>query len=208
MNRQFKRAVGVALILGITAAGGAGAGTALSAMLASPISDAPDDAQLKPKYGTLYVEGNVADAAGEAPWAVRRYTGQTGLDCFEPGQVKDGIFGSVHNGRFFPAAEDEPNGSCADLQSSENAPDGVVVSILRRYDGDSVAQRSVIYGLARPAVTMIEATVGAKTRTIRVGPQGTFLFVYAGEVTFENASIRYRYGTGRSTELRNAASLP
>jgi hypothetical protein len=148
------------------------------------------------------VEGNARDPGGEAAWAVRRYTGRTGLQCFEAGQVVSGRFGRVHGGRFYESPDDEPTGACGDLADATETPDGVLIGIHRRFDGHKTADRSVVYGLATRGVTSVTVDGPGGQRRVLVGPKGTFVTAYAGDLTFGDIQVSYGYSDGSAKTLR------
>ena len=202
MTKKIKQNTRVLAVLVGTVAAGAGMGTALSSAAGTNVSEEPDATYLTPVSGSQVVEGDVADPSGGPSWAVRRYTGQTGLDCYEVGQTSNGEFGEVHRGKFQASPSDQPTGTCGDLSSPTLSPDGAQLGIYRRFDGAKTAERSVLYGIARKDVERVVVSTPDGNRTLQVGPAGTFLAVYSGDYGFAEVSVSYVYRDGTSRALR------
>lgn len=202
MNKKIKQNTRLLAVLAGTVVAGAGMGTALSSAAGTNGAEEPDATYLTPVSGSPIVEGDAADPGGEPSWAVRRYTSQTGLDCYEVGQMVDGAFGEVHRGKFQVTPSDQPTGTCGDLSSEARSPDGVQLGIYRRFDGAKTARRSALYGIARKDVERVVVSGPGGSRTLTVGPAGTFLAVYGGDYGFADVKVSYVYRDGTTRTLR------
>jgi len=196
MIASLKRRGGLLSLLIAAIVAGVLVGSAIASNGAS--SDEPNDDAFKPVTGSHRLGTDVADTNGEAPWTVRRYRGKTGLDCYELGQHSDGQFGRTWQGHFSATADDQPSGTCGDLQA---APAGVLVTMYGRGNGGRSVDRSVLYGIATADVTSVVADGPGESRTLKVDDSGTFVTVYSGRHSFKDVAVTFNYSDGTQRHL-------
>jgi hypothetical protein len=180
------------LLFAAVVVGGIATGTVVSSASTDPKEG--DDPRYAVTRGTEVIEGHVKDPRGQAPWAVRRYRGQTGLDCIDAGQARNGSFGRATTGKF-TASEGLPTGLCAPLA---DAPDGAIVAFrqVAQEPGATSPDTSILYGVAEPNVRRVIARDSGGTRTLDVGARGTFMTVYTGVRGFSDVEVSFEYADG------------
>lgn len=203
MSKLKEYAVLTATLLVTVVAGVALGSTVVSARQPS---EEPDDRQYRPVSGSHVIGATVADVAQESPWAVRTYRGQTGLTCFESGQVRDGAFGRKIVGEFRAFPESEPTGVCGETDTSPT--DTMMVFDGRGTGEGSTIDRSILSGVAGDSVASVTVTRGGTSQ--RLTPSGanrTFLTVFDGKVGFADVviSVTFRDGTTQALPKKPAA---
>lgn len=195
--RRIALATVLFALIGATTAG-AGLLFLRGSVFPSPaVRDVPRD-QL-PQAGTTRLTGLTADdpAAGRPPWTLRLARSSTGLLCSTVGQLDGGRFGLVGlDGRFRTYPERIVD-SCGERLGGDRA------SLLgaRVFDADDPREvRTVVNGVAGPALRAVTLEVRGRRREVRVGPGGTFLAVLPGYPEDSGVQATLRFASGR-TEL-------
>lgn len=162
--------LGLAFVLttlaGVASASVLGAGSAAEAPAGDDDAAVPDSARLGEP---------VPDPRGGPPWAVRVYESVSGRRCAGVGRTRAGkAFGpSDAEGR----VQDTPasfSGSCTEPGT---APAQVILAQYGDVDG---APRSVLYGVAEPAVATIAATGPGGPTAVALDRRRTFIVVREG----------------------------
>jgi hypothetical protein len=199
MIERLKAISGLLLVLAMMLVAGIAAGATL---VSAQSHEESDDQKLTPRAGSHRLSERAAiDPRGEEGWRVRRYTGTTGLDCYEVGQIVGGDFGNRVAGRFRAWPLDEPTGLCGDLATSR---DGAMVSAMGRGTGEGTnIDRTVVYGIAEPRIKHLTVTTPAgETQQAAVDGRGTFAASFAGEQHLSAMTITYTYRDGRRARLK------
>jgi hypothetical protein len=193
--RRSRRSLLLAAALALIVAGSAMAGT-LYVLRGSPIP-APEERDAGPAQtvapGTSVVLPLRADdPAGGPPFAMRIARSRTGLICATVGQIEGGDFGLVGlDRRFRPLAEGAVD-SCGERR--DNAASLVGARVL---DADRRADvRTVVSGIAGPNLRSAQVRTGATTRTLELGPGGTFISVIRGYPEDVGVRVRLRFADG------------
>jgi hypothetical protein len=132
------------------------------------------------------------DPAGGPAWALRVGRSRTGSICSTVGQEVGGEFGVTGtDGRFRPLAEGAVDGC---------GKDGSTLIGARVFDARRAADvRTVVNGVAGRDLRSASVTAVGRTRSVQVGPGGSFLVAYRGYP--ENLAIDVRLGfAGGRTE--------
>ena len=116
---------------------------------------------------------DAADPAGGRPWDVRVSRSRTGQLCTAVGQVVDGRLGIVGLDGRFRALPQLGYDTCGQAAACWSA---------RACSTRRVARTCAPWSVAWPvrASTASSWTVAASTRTLELGPEGTFITVFAG----------------------------
>jgi hypothetical protein len=115
---------------------------------------------------------------GEPPWDIRLSRTRAGETCTAVGQVLNGQFGIVGLDHVFRALPLGGVDACG-----VNAPDGPVLAGARVFvGGSSQAARTVVNGVAGAGARSVTVYGPGGARTLPLGPQGSFITVYAGYV--------------------------
>jgi hypothetical protein len=177
----------------------AGIAVGSTVVAASPEPE-PDDTALRPASGTHRFGAATPDPAGEGQWTVRRYRGQTGLDCYEVGQVEGGRFGNHVAGTFRAWPSDEPTGLCGHLGDN---PTGTLTAAMRRGTGSGrTTDRTIVYGIALPTVELISIGMpDGSSRRATVDNNGTFVRALKGDYRLRDLDVTYQYSDGSSKRL-------
>jgi hypothetical protein len=114
----------------------------------------------------------------EPPWDIRLSRTRAGETCTAVGQVVGGQFGIVGLDHVFRALALGGVDACG-----VNAPDGPVLAGARVFVGTSTqSARTVVNGVAGAGARSVTVYGPGGARALRLGPQGSFLTVYAGYV--------------------------
>ena len=198
---MYKKVISLAAMLIVAIMLGVSAGSVLADSI-SPnrgvAEESSSNAPLRPVAGSHAIGSRAADSADQEDWAVRTYRGATGLNCYEVGQIRDGVFGRRGADGFRAQGRSQPSGMCTNLG---DAPDGVAITIHTRGTGGPVPNRSVLYGLAQPTVESITVRGTEGTSELVPGKDGTFLRVYDGAVDFSDLEVTFHYVDGETKVL-------
>lgn len=206
---RLRRIVLATLLFALIGATTAGAGLLLlrGTVIPGPaVRDVPRD-QL-PLPGTTRLTGLTAEdpVAGRPPWTLRLARSSTGLLCSTVGQLDGGRFGLVGlDGRFRTYPERIVD-SCGERLDGERA------SLLgaRVFDADDPREvRTVVNGVAGPALRAVTLEVRGRRREAPVGPGGTFLAVLPGypEDSGVQATLRFASGKTETHPLARSATV-
>lgn len=114
----------------------------------------------------------------EPPWDIRLSRTRAGETCTAVGQVLDGQFGIVGLDHVFRALPLGGVDACG-----VNAPNGPVLAGARVFVGtSSLSARTVVNGVAGAGARSVTVYGPGGVRALRLGPQGSFITVYAGYV--------------------------
>jgi hypothetical protein len=178
VGRLSAVAVGVVLLLVAAAA----AAAVLLIQQGSPLP-APHAQDLRSSGVPLPASAHLAglDApdpeSSNPPWDVRLSRTSTGETCTAVGQVLDGRFGIVGLDHVFRALPLGSVDSCG-IESG----DGPVLVGAKSFVGFSPSQaRTVVSGVAGGGARSVTVYTAATRRPLKLGPQGSFITVYAGE---------------------------
>ena len=175
-RRRVPRARAFVLTLLATLLLAGATATASYLLTGSPIPgaharDVPDEAT--PLRETARLMGlDAADPAGGRPWDVRVSRSRTGQLCTAVGQVVDGRLGIVGLDGRFRALPQLGYDTCGQAPLLVGAR---VFDAPRRAD-----VRTVVSGVAGTGVTRVVVDGGGEQRTLELGPEGTFITVFAG----------------------------
>lgn len=195
---RLRRIVLATLLFALIGATTAGAGLLLlrGTVIPGPaVRDVPRD-QL-PLPGTTRLTGLTAEdpVAGRPPWTLRLARSSTGLLCSTVGQLDGGRFGLVGlDGRFRTYPE-------RIVDSCGERLDGERVSLLgaRVFDADDPREvRTVVNGVAGPALRAVTLEVRGRRREAPVGPGGTFLAVLPGYPEDSGVQATLRFASGKT----------
>ncbi len=182
------RTVLVAIVLSTATATAAAAATLYtlrgSVIPAPAAQDVP--ATQTPVPGSAQVSPlRVADPQAEvAPWSLRTAQSDTGYVCSTVGQVADGEFGLVGLDGRFRTLDPVIADSCGQEQQR-----GATLIGARVLAGKRPADvRTIVNGVAGPALRRVELLTSDGTRTAAVDPDGRFVGVLAGYP--ENVGLR------------------
>lgn len=140
--------------------------------------------------------------AGQPPWDIRLSRTRAGETCTAVGQVLDGQFGIVGLDHVFRALPLGGVDACG-----VNSPDGPVLAGARVFVGEDPAQaRTVVNGVAGAGARSVTVYTGASRRALTLGPQGSFITVYAGYVEEVRPRVLVRLDDGRSRTIAFAQS--
>ncbi|HKH78602.1 MAG TPA: hypothetical protein VJ996_01195, partial [Solirubrobacteraceae bacterium] len=132
-----------------------------------------------PLPGSAHLAGlDAADPeSSNPPWDLRLSQTRSGETCTAVGQVFDGHFGIVGLDHVFRAL---PLGS-VDSCGTDNG-DGPILVGAKDFVGSTPGQaRTVLSGVAGSDARSVTAYAGGAARRLKLGPQGSFITVYAGE---------------------------
>jgi hypothetical protein len=111
------------------------------------------------------------------PWDLRLSRTSSGETCTAVGQVFDGQFGIVGLDHVFRALPLGSVDSCG-----IDSGDGPLLVGAKDFVGLTPSQaRTVISGIAGPGVRSVTTYAGGAPRRLKLGPDGSFITVYAGE---------------------------
>jgi hypothetical protein len=129
-----------------------------------------------------------ADPAGALPWALRVARSRTGLLCSTVGQVRTREFGLVGlDGRFRTLADGVVDG-CGQRP----------IIGARVFDAPRPADvRTVVNGVAGPALRSVSVVAAGRRRSVAVGPDGSFLLVLRGYPEDIGIDVRLSFSGGR-----------
>lgn len=196
--RTVARVIAATVLFALIGAATAGAGLLLlrGTVIPGPAArDVPRD-QL-PLPGTTRATGLIAEdpVAGRPPWTLRLARSSTGLLCSTIGQLDGGRFGLVGLDGRFRVMPDRIVDACGERLSGERA------SLIgaRVFDADTPQEvRTVVNGVAGPALRAVTLEVGGRARTVPVGPGGTFLAVLPGYPEDSGVQATLRFAGGRT----------
>ncbi|MBB4661912.1 hypothetical protein [Conexibacter arvalis] len=155
--------------------------------------DVPPD-QL-PLPGTARATGLTADdpEPGRPPWTLRLARSSTGLLCSTVGQLDDGRFGLVGLDGRFRAYSERIVDSCGEQLSGERAS----LVGARVFDADDPQEvRTVVNGVAGPALRAVSLEARGRARELPIGPGGTFLAALAGYPEDSGVEVELRFASG------------
>lgn len=208
---RLRRVALATLLFALIGATTAGAGLLLlrSTVIPGPaVRDVPRD-QL-PLPGTTRLTGLTADdpVAGRPPWALRLARSSTGLLCSTVGQLEDGRFGLVGlDGRFRTLPERIVDACGERLAGARASLIGA-----RVFDAqDPQEVRTVVNGVAGPALRAVSIEVRGRARAVPVGSGGTFLAVLPGYPEDSGVQATLRFASGRTEThplARSATVVP
>jgi hypothetical protein len=132
-----------------------------------------------PLPGSAYLAGLDASdpESSNPPWDLRLSRTSTGETCTAVGQVFDGRFGIVGLDRVFRALPLGSVDSCG--IDSGNGP--ILVGAKSFVGSTSREARTVLSGVAGSGARSVTAYATGASRRLKLGPQGSFITVYAGE---------------------------
>jgi len=135
----------------------------------------------------------VPDPSGGIPWTVRRYVSTSGGSCVEAGRISDGRFGQIHPDGTFSELPLQQGGTCGDL-----VEEPVLLAINHYPAAGQRPARTVLFGLARPDVSALEATGpdGAR-RPLVASIEGGFVLPLAGTIAPTDLPVRITLLTGQ-----------
>jgi len=195
---RLRRIAVATLLFALIGAATAGAGLLLlrGSVIPSPaIRDVPRD-QL-PQPGTARLTGLTAEdpVAGRPPWTLRLARSSTGLLCSTVGQLDDGRFGLVGLDGRFRVMPERIVDACGERLAGERA------SLIgaRVFDADDPREvRTVVNGVAGPALRAVTLEVRGRRREVPVGPGGAFLAVLPGYPEDSGLLATLRFASGRT----------
>jgi hypothetical protein len=199
-SARIRRIVLATLLFALIGATTAGAGLLLLRATVIPgpaVRDVPRD-QL-PLPGTTRLTGLTADdpVAGRPPWTLRLARSSTGLLCSTVGQLDGGRFGLVGLDGRFRVMPERIVDACGERLGGERAS----LVGARVFDADDPQEvRTVVNGVAGPALRAVSVEVRGRARPVPVGPGGTFLAVLPGYPEDSGVQATLRFASGR-TEL-------
>jgi hypothetical protein len=142
------------------------------------------------------------------PWDLRLSRTSGGETCTAVGQVYDGQFGIVGLDHVFRAL---PLGSVDSCGIDSGAKDEPLLVGAKSFVGATPAQaRTVLSGIAgQEARSVTVSAAGGPPRRLRLGPQGSFITVYAGEAEAlqPRVMIALRDGRMRTVELERSGAF-
>ncbi|WP_354697306.1 hypothetical protein DSM112329_02929 [Paraconexibacter sp. AEG42_29] len=173
--RRLPVLVLIALGLGATAAAAALFALRATVITAPAVRDVPSAMRAVPGTGVLSAV-SAPDPGGGARWTLRTTRSQTGLVCSTVGQLVDGEFGIVGlDGRFRLLPE-----RLVDACGSPVRDRASLLSV-RIFDADRHADvRSILSGVAGPALESAELRTAGGRRRLAVDTAGRFLAVLRG----------------------------
>ena len=116
-------------------------------------------------------------ASGSPPWDLRLSRTRSGETCTAVGQVVEGRFGIVGLDDVFRPLPLGGVDSCG-----IDAPDGPTLVGAQSFVGSTPGQaRTVLSGVAGSGARSVTAYATGAPRRLRLGPDGSFITVYAGE---------------------------
>jgi hypothetical protein len=137
------------------------------------------------------------------PWDLRLSRTAAGETCTAVGQVLNGRFGVVGLDHEF---REQPLGSVDSC--GIDSPSGPAMIGARTFIGAATGQaRTVLSGVAGAGARSVVAYAQGETRHLRLGPDGSFITVYAGEAETVQPAVRIvgRDGRARSIQLEQGA---
>jgi hypothetical protein len=188
--RWRRVALGFCVALPIAATSGA----ATAVVLREAVISAPDPSQVPdeqtPLAGTARVSSvRAADPGRGLPWAVRVARSKTGFTCTTVGQVRDGVFGLTGLDGVFRRLPAELSDACGQ---------GGTLTGARVLAADRVADvRSIVYGVAGAGLRGVTLQTATGDRSLRVGPDGTYVAALRGYPEDQSAAVTLRFAGGR-----------
>ncbi len=180
--------------VGLAVSASAAAGTLY--VLRGEVIPAPDERVAGPAQTPVSGTSNVLPlrapdpVRGEPAWALRVSRSKTGLVCTTVGQDVDGDFGIVGlDNRFRPLAE----GAVDACGAGSATLVGARVFDARKREN----VRSVVYGVAGPALRAASVETADGTRRLDVGEGGTFLAAYTNYPEQIGLSVQLEFDGGR-----------
>ena len=141
-------------------------------------------------------------APGEPPWDIRLSRTRAGESCTAVGQVLDGQFGIVGLDHVFRALPLGGVDACG-----VGAPTGPVLAGARVFVGTGAQQaRTVVNGIAGAGARSVTVYGPDGARSLRLGPQGSFITVYPGYVEEVRPRLAVVTGDGHRHTIAFAAS--
>jgi hypothetical protein len=176
-----RRTVLLALALTLLLAGAAAAAILITEGAPLPAPNAQDlQSSGVPLPASAHLAGLDAPDPNpvEPPWDIRLSRTRAGETCTAVGQVLGGQFGIVGLDRVFRALPLGGVDACG-----VDAPHGPVLAGARVFVGTSAADaRTVVNGVAGAEARSVTVYGPEGARALRLGPQGSFITVYAGYV--------------------------
>jgi len=168
-RRWRRRGIGLLVVAAFTGAAAAGAAELISS--GEPVNDQrPADARYD-SSGQLQIALTASDKP--LPWGVQIYTSARGQKCVLMGRVRGAQLGKLDaDGKTFHPYESGRQGACGNPENK----DGYFRDIY------PAADRSVIFGRARPGVKRLIFEADGKRYPARTGLGGAFLIVFRGSV--------------------------
>jgi hypothetical protein len=149
-----------------------------------------------PLPGSAHLAGlDAADPEGaNPPWDLRLSRTSTGETCTAVGQVLDGRFGIVGLDHVFRAL---PLGSVDSCGIGSGA--GPILVGAKTFVGRTPKEaRTVLSGVAGSGTRSVTAYATGAPRRLKLGPEGSFITVYAGEAEEVHPRVRIVTRDGRS----------
>ncbi|MGO9488987.1 MAG: hypothetical protein ACLQBB_08185 [Solirubrobacteraceae bacterium] len=195
-----RRALLIALALVLLLAGAATAAILITKGAPLPAANSRDlQSQGVPLAATARLAGLDAPdpRAGEPAWDIRLSRTAAGETCTAVGQVLGSQFGIVGLDHVFRALALGGVDACGVA-----APDGPLLAGARVFVGaDPAEARTVVNGVAGPGVRSVTVYGPGGPRPLRLGPQGSFITVYAGYVEEVRPRIVLAMSDGRSRSI-------
>jgi hypothetical protein len=141
-----------------------------------------------------------------APWDLRLSRTSSGETCTAVGQVLDGRFGIVGLDHVF---RELPLGS-VDSCGIDDGEDGPLLVGAKSFVGSTPGEaRTVLSGIAGSDARSVIAIASGAARQLTLGPQGSFITVYAGEAEEVRplVTVMMRDGRVHTIELEPSTSL-
>ena len=186
---RVSRALKTAAAMAATAALGVSAASALVSRTPAAVT----------RHSPLALPGSdragqaVPDPSGGLPWAARRYVSASGGSCVEAGRIRDGRFGQIHPDGAFSELPLEQGGTCGDLVAEP-----VLLAINHYPAAGQRPARTVLFGLAGPAVSALEVTgPDGAPRPLVAGVAGEFVLPLAGTIAPTDLPVGVTLRTGQ-----------
>lgn len=195
---RIRRVALTTVLFALIGATTAGAGLLLlrSTVIPGPsVRDVPRD-QL-PLPGSTRLTGLTADdpVAGRPPWTLRLARSSTGLLCSTVGQLDGGRFGLVGLDGRFRVMPERIVDACGERLDGERAS----LVGARVFDADDPQEvRTVVNGVAGPALRSVSIEVRGRARAVPIGLGGTFLAVLPGYPEDSGVEVALRFASGRT----------